>query len=867
MDANGLRFWSFSEARDWRATGGLHYCEDLRAARLREEGPALSIAESEADAAAIAAKPARVKDALGNEAFWDVGTGAIMVESPQGALSELDTPPPGTAPSDLALGNDDILYAARDGGIDLLDTRGRWRAPARIELKGFSAAKLAPAADGGVWALDRGKGLVARSAGAPLRDGIFAEKNANIFTPVEPNPDPPRLLAPAIPVVPFGQRTVAIACSSGGRVAVLAWRAGGPAAVHVLGDGGFTETFSATGLQFPVDLAWVAEDRIALLAAADGKLAGQAFVYNLENTGPSRPGGAVYPLIGARDEPFYNMKGEVPSYGTAGDGALPLRPVSSASYARNGEAIIGPLDSKSLDTVWHRLYLECDLPEHCAIRVFIHAGNRSATLANPAGLEWHEHRFGGEVSSDAPSAAWLDAPSELPGHQGMLGIPRVKGRAGLFSVLIQRAGRAVRRLAGRYLWIRIEIEGDTRRTPRVAAMRVYAGRFSYRDRYLPALYHENLHGIEADKIAAASPPDFLERFLGLVEEPLTQLEDKIAFADVCTNPASARGEDLPWLSQWVGLDFLEGATTHAARQKLLAAPYTARMHGTLGGLLAALELESGGTVIRGGSIGDSGDAPRPGDLALAHINGAAIDVLTLAVTEPGTGSEPVVLAGGGVTRGEIVVVEGFRMRRTFATILGANLRDEENPLTLGLSASGNSFIGDTLFLGEDTRRAMALFADDPQMDFQDRNAVAAYFDELAYRVTVLVHDAAAPQDFVRQQRVAEAASPAHVAVSVKRAAYPFLVGIASLVGVDTFLAPKPPRRVVDIGRSRIGVADLLGGDGLFRGHNPGLPPERPVAVADGPEFTLAGRSFTLSAARSRPTSGGRIADYIWTWEN
>src|SRR6185503_4321234 len=99
--------------------------------------------------------------------------------------------------------------------------------------------------------------------------------------------------------------------------------------------------------------------------------------------------------------------------------------------------------------------------------------------------------------------------------------------------------------------------------------------------------------------------------------------------------------------------------------------------------------------------------------------------------------------------------------------------DAQNPLTLGMSATGNSFIGDTLFLGGDHwREALALFADDPQMNPGDQEAIAAFFDALAWRVTVLVHDSVVPQDFARLQRVAQAASPAHIDVDVKRATYP-----------------------------------------------------------------------------------------------
>ena len=78
--------------------------------------------------------------------------------------------------------------------------------------------------------------------------------------------------------------------------------------------------------------------------------------------------------------------------------------------------------------------------------------------------------------------------------------------------------------------------------------------------------------------------------------------------------------------------------------------------------------------------------------------------------------------------------------------MGADLADTTNPLTAGLSVSGNSFVGDTLVLGDETQREfLALFqADLPLEDAQDRAAVAAFFDRLAYRVTVYVHSDVTP---------------------------------------------------------------------------------------------------------------------------
>jgi hypothetical protein len=44
---------------------------------------------------------------------------------------------------------------------------------------------------------------------------------------------------------------------------------------------------------------------------------------------------------------------------------------------------------------------------------------------------------------------------------------------------------------------------------------------------------------------------------------------------------------------------------------------------------------------------------------------------------------------------------------------------------------------------------------------------------------------------------------------VVRAHVPMIVGIASLIGVDTFLSEKLPRRPVRLGESALGAGDLL----------------------------------------------------------
>ena len=105
------------------------------------------------------------------------GLGAIALDLPP------DDPPGVPQPTDLALGTDDVLYVARNDAVVLLDRRDRWPA-ARVAAPGFAAHRLAPAPDGGVWALDRVAGRIARLTGLPLRAGPFAPKNPDVFLPV-----------------------------------------------------------------------------------------------------------------------------------------------------------------------------------------------------------------------------------------------------------------------------------------------------------------------------------------------------------------------------------------------------------------------------------------------------------------------------------------------------------------------------------------------------------------------------------------------------------------------------------------------------------------------------------------------------------
>ncbi|OLE51723.1 MAG: hypothetical protein AUG51_21635 [Acidobacteria bacterium 13_1_20CM_3_53_8] len=347
------------------------------------------------------------------------------------------------------------------------------------------------------------------------------------------------------------------------------------------------------------------------------------------------------------------------------------------------------------------------------------------------------------------------------------------------------------------------------------------------NRYLPELYQETEFGTEANERGRSTQADFLERFLDNFEGILTPLEDRIASAYLLTDPRTAPEESLEWLGSWIGATFDSAYPKERRRNFLVKAPELFRQHGTLSGLKLAL------------------------DIATA----------------------------GGVSRGQIIVVENFRLRRTFATILGADLADEDDPLLGGLVTSGNSFVGDTLFLGDEEKKAfLALFSADLLVTADEEKAIEELFESLAHRVTILVHQDVEQQDLGLVRRVVDMETPAHVIAEVVTATDAFIVGVASLIGVDTYLnrprSPEPVRIGMRDEASQVGVKDFLL-------HPPSLDPrleaggydvtqistELPVANA-GPDRTSEfGSSFELDGKASHAGKGRVLRKYRWTMLN
>lgn len=808
-DANGLRFWLLSERNHWTALPAgagqpaPAYDDERRTFALGRYAR-VEFTETPGDAAARWSLPRTASDAHGTFAYFDNASGDVLGSGSVPGAAPIHTPL--VQPRDMTVGADGVLYLLEGDEVVLVDLRDRWDA-VRLSDPALSPARIVSAGAAGIWILDRTNRRLAQVRGKPLPRRGLRVRAPDMFDPCEENPDPPRVVV--LPVaIDAGEDPIDIAASDDGRVVLLAWRGASEAIVRFLADTGALGAAQLLGeIARPYALGWLDDDTLAVLVAALHQLVeggpevsgGTELVTYLAEPADAPitrpPLGGVYPMPGHDLAPFVRGVGTPLRYAlaasAAGDRSPPrkLIRVSATFRAPAGELRVpddAPLDSGQVGFVWHRAYLEADLPPSCGARLLVAASDDPSEVPD----ELFEHVFGDiDGERTLPRAVWSTLPSELPFHPGLVPCRRTPHRSGLFSVLLQRNGRRVSAVAGRYLWVRLLLEGNGQSTPEIAALRVYGSRFSYVQQYLPRVFHEQLVVPEADEsieVGGRSEADFLERFICNFEGVLTPLEDRIANAHLLTDPATVPDESLDWLGSWIGLVFDAAYPSAHRREALANAMMLHRWRGTSRGLKLAIDILTGGRVVDGETV------------------------------------------GGAVTRGQVVILEGWRLRRTFATLLGVDLSHDDDPLLAGVARSGNSRVGDSLILGQEhrseffalLRRVMPTDGPPAGAGFDqwiawyletlvDRAAVEPFFDELAHHLVVLVHDALGTDLVALIERIAELEAPIHLVTDVSPATYPFIVGLASLVGIDTYLRAPVPKPAIFVDES------LLGGRGFL----------------------------------------------------
>jgi phage tail-like protein len=147
---------------------------------------------------------------------------------------------------------------------------------------------------------------------------------------------------------------------------------------------------------------------------------------------------------------------------------------------------------------------------------------------------------------------------------------------------------------GRYLWVRLDLSGNTRATPRVKALRAEYPTHDYLSR-IPKTFSRD------EQVAS-----FLRRYLATFEGLLGELEAKSDARASLLDARSAPAEILPWLAGFLGLTLDErmaraprpgGRVEDVRRELIREATWLFHFRGTVAGLRRFVEIYLGVRTI------------------------------------------------------------------------------------------------------------------------------------------------------------------------------------------------------------------------------------------------------------------------------
>ncbi|HVZ40995.1 MAG TPA: phage tail protein [Candidatus Kapabacteria bacterium] len=224
-----------------------------------------------------------------------------------------------------------------------------------------------------------------------------------------------------------------------------------------------------------------------------------------------------------------------------GDGAVKwIAP--DAGFRKSGTYISSRLDSVIDRCQWHRIEIDfAAMPGGSSVTVWTYSSQLELTDADIALVPDEEWRTG-QVNAD--DFLVLSGP-------------------------------------GRYLWLKIAIQGDGLTTPVLRSLIAHYPRVTYMQ-YLPAIY-------QADPVGK----DFMERFLSIFETVFSRIETRVSNLVRYLDPDGVPADFLSWLAGWIDMTFLRTWSEATRRSLLRHAAELYKLRGTPEGMRRMIKLATG----------------------------------------------------------------------------------------------------------------------------------------------------------------------------------------------------------------------------------------------------------------------------------
>lgn len=258
-------------------------------------------------------------------------------------------------------------------------------------------------------------------------------------------------------------------------------------------------------------------------------------------------------------------------------------------YQATGRVITYRLDSGEFRTIWGRLFLDACIPQDTDIRLACVAADDP-----PEDEDTLPRRLPANVTEAVIIRPDLSPPmppeSLVPSEIAHRLHRRESGRELPFAPhtaddVFQTYEAPLLTGPGRYLWLALELTGNTRFTPRLRSLRAEYPSHDYLRR-LPKVFSRE-----------EQPASFLRRYLALFDGFLGELDARATARHALLDPAATPAEALAWLAGFVGLGLDERWPVPVQRAILEQAAWLFRFRGTVPGLMRFLELYTGTRVI------------------------------------------------------------------------------------------------------------------------------------------------------------------------------------------------------------------------------------------------------------------------------